>query len=258
MSDAELILVETDGAIAIVTLNRPDVFNALNSTLRERLLKTAGELEGNDDIRIVVLRGSGPGFCAGADLADGISTSVTEQLETEYRPILEAIIDSEKLWIASVHGSAAGIGGALAMACDFLIMTEDSSIYLAFAAIGLIPDGGSTWLLSRAMGYRRALQTVVEGRKIPASECLSTGLANTVVPSEKLEAETRRFAESLAERAPKALATAKRVLRQVQDTGWSEAFSIEAKEQQALTESEDFKEGVAAFFAKRKPVFKGR
>lgn len=258
MKEADIILVEKEGAVAFVTLNRPNVFNALNAELRRRLLQTANTLEEDDNIRVVVLRGAGPGFCAGADLADGISSSVTSQLEEEYRPFLEAIINSRKLWIASVHNSAAGIGGALALVCDFMIMAEGSNIYLAFAAIGLLPDGGLTWLLSRAMGYRRALQIIVEGRKIPADECESLGLANRVVPADQLAEETKRWAFSLAEGAPLSQISAKRVLRKAQDLSYGEAFSLEAAEQQGLKESGDFKEGVEAFFAKRKPVFKGK
>lgn len=249
---------EIDGPVAVVTLSRPEVFNALNSRLLEELLATVRSVSDEPAVRVVVLRGAGPGFCAGADLGQEIGDTVTEELENEYKPIFLAIAQSPKIWIASVHGSAAGIGGALAMNCDLVVMAESANIYLAFAAIGLIPDGGANWLLVHAMGYRRALQTVLEGRKIPAAECLALGLANKISGDDGVHETSIAWARQLAQGAPLAQATAKRVLRKMSEMSYAEAFSLEAVEQHALTQSEDFQAGVAAFFAKRKPVFKGQ
>lgn len=258
MTSDEVVVLETDGPVAKLRLNRPDAYNAFNTETRRRLRECIEIVDNDDAIRIVILRGEGPGFCAGADLREDLGGSVRDQLENEYRPILEGIAQSPKIWIASVHGSAAGIGGALVMNCDLVAMAEDANIYLAFAAIGLIPDGGATWLLLNAMGYRRALETVIEGRKIPASECLELGIANRLVPSEEVHGHALEWARRLAEGAPLAQAAAKRVLRECPNVEYGTAFSLEAKEQEKLTGSQDCRDAIDAFFEKRKPVFHGR
>ncbi|MCB1465338.1 MAG: enoyl-CoA hydratase/isomerase family protein [Nitratireductor sp.] len=258
MAQDDVVTVERTGAVANVTLNRPKVRNAFNFELRSRLTEAVKAVSEDEEIRVVVLAGNGEGFCAGADLGEGISQSVTVQIENEYKPFLMAIAESPKIWIAAVNGAAAGIGGALAMTCDLMVMEDDASIYLAFAAIGLIPDGGTTWHLLHAMGYARAFRTIVEGRRIPASECLELGIANTVVAKGRALEEAGEWAERLALGAPLAQATAKRVLRHVGRMRLQDAITLEAKAQQPLTESEDFANAVAAFLAKQKPVFKGK
>ena len=256
--DFEFLDYSVSGAVASITLDRPKVLNAFNAGLRRELLAAARRAGDDRDIRIVVLAGNGASFCAGADLAEGIAASVTEQIENEYKPFLMEIAESSKLWIAAVQGSAAGIGGALAMACDFLVMEEDAQIYMAFAAIGLIPDGGAGWQLQNALGPRHALQAIVEGRKIKGPECLTLGLANKVVAKGEAANAAMQWAVELARGAPLAQAAAKRAQREMRGKSLGEAISIEAHLQQALTESEDFRNGVAAFFAKQKPEFSGR
>jgi 2-(1,2-epoxy-1,2-dihydrophenyl)acetyl-CoA isomerase len=144
------------------------------------------------------------------------------------------------------------------MACDLAVMDEGANIYLAFAAIGLIPDGGATWHLLRAMGYKRALQTIIEGRKIQAQECEALGLVNKLAPAGAAHEIALQWAQQLAKGAPLAQSAAKRVLRHGGRMRLQDAITLEAKVQQPLVESQDFKEGVAAFFGKRKPEFKGR
>lgn len=253
-----ILQIDREGPVATVVLNRPKVFNAFNADLRQAMREAVVSLEADPEVRVVVIRGEGPGFCAGADLSEGLAGDVTAMLEEEYKPFLTGIAQSEKLWIASVHGSAAGIGGSLAMTCDLMVMSEDASIYLAFAAIGLIPDGGATWHLFQAMGYRRALQTVLEGRKIPASECLALGIANRLETAHEVHGVAMQWARELAQRSPLAQKAAKRVMRQVGAISMADAISLEAREQGPLTQSEDFREAVASFFRKEKPVFKGR
>jgi len=258
MAGDDVLMVENDRPIAILTLNRPASFNAFNTELRAHLLGAIRKIDADGTVRIVVLKGAGPGFCAGADLREGMPGSVTEQIEREYKPFLMAIAESPKLWIASIHGSAAGIGAALAMTCDLAVIDADSSIYLAFAAIGLSPDGGATWQLVRAMGMRRALETILEGRRIDAQTCLSLGLVNKVTAPGESHATAVAWAGQLAAGAPLAQRAAKRAVRAASGSGLSEAISLEAQLQYPLTQSQDFKDGVAAFFQKRKPVFSGR
>jgi 2-(1,2-epoxy-1,2-dihydrophenyl)acetyl-CoA isomerase len=251
------VRLEMTGAVATVTLNRPQVYNAIDANMRAALAQAIQTTDDDPAVRIIVLRGEGPGFCAGADLGEDVSETAAEQLISEYKPLLLAIAASPKIWIAAVHGSAAGIGAAFALNCDLLVMAEDANIYMAFAAIGLIPDGGANWLLLRAMGYSRALEAVIEGRRIPAEECLATGLANRLAPPGRVYEKAFEWAETLASGAPLAQAAAKRILRSVGGVDYGTAISMEADEQNLLSDSEDFRTGVAAFFAKTKPQFRG-
>lgn len=257
MSD-EVLLVEKSGPVATMTLNRPDKMNSFDPSLRAAMRLNVAEIEDDRDIRIVILKGAGRCFSAGADLSAGRQGPVSFHLDTEYKPFLTSIAQSDKIWIAQVHNACAGVGAALAMTCDLCIMAEDAYVYMAFAAIALVPDGGNTWLLLNAMGYRRALQACIEARKIPASECAEMGIANKVVPTADIDTATREWAEKLAEGAPLSMAATKRMLRSVGAMSFGDAISAEAREQTHLLQSKDFAEGVRAFFAKEKPAFQGK
>ncbi len=254
---ADPLLFETDGTIARVTLNRPEAFNAMDRGLRDAFKQAIMEIHADDALRVVILAGAGRGFCAGTDLSETIGNPITLLIEQEYRPILSAISTSPKIWIAQVHGSAAGIGAALAMNCDLMTMAENATVYMAFAAIGLIPDGGNTWLLHRGLGYKRALQAILEGRRIPAEEAVALGLANSLHAEDRLAAETDALAGRIAAGPPLATAAAKQLLRAMDGMSYESAITAEAREQSRLIESEDSKEGVRAFFEKRAPQFKG-
>ena len=252
-----VLLHQTDGPVATITLNRPNQFNALDETLREELRAVVSMVDQDETVRVVILKGAGRGFCAGADLAGGLDHPLNEHIDREYRPTLVGIAESPKIWIAQVHGTAAGIGAAIAMNCDLVTMADNATIYMAFAAISLIPDGGNTQLLLQNMGYHRALQAVLEGRKIPAEECLSCGIANRLFVADELDGETLEWARSLASGAPLAMAAAKRLLRGVGRLDFAAAISAEGLEQNPLAHSNDFKAGVQAFFDKTKPAFTG-
>ena len=160
-----------------------------------------------------------------------------------------------KLVIASINGPAAGIGAAFAMACDFRVMSEDSYILSVFSNIALVPDGGLNWLLARNIGYTRALEYAVEAKKISASECLEFGIANKVCSLNDLDDVTFSWAKKLSERSPQAVANTKKLMRESLEKKYLETFEDEAKIQVEIFGNEEFKEGVSAFFAKRKPNF---
>ncbi|MEM7214661.1 MAG: enoyl-CoA hydratase/isomerase family protein [Pseudomonadota bacterium] len=247
-----------DGPVCTIMLNRPDSLNSFNRELRADLLKALQAAETDSAIRVVILKGSGKGFCAGADLGEGLDRDIGNELREEYKPFLMAIHNSSKVIIAQAHGCVAGIGAGLAMACDIVVMSENAYLYMAFAAIGLIPDGGINWHLYKALGPRKAFETIVEGKRLSAQECLEHGICNQVVPRDQLEKQVRERAEKIAAGAPLAQAALKAMFRGVGDLDLSQAISRESEIQQPLTESEDCRNAIDAFFRKEKPVFEGK
>lgn len=253
----DTVEITKSGAVATLMMNRPKAYNSFNSDLRSDLLAAVQSLEDDKDIRVVILCGSGPGFSAGADLREEFPVPISDQLDGEYKPALEAIHHSNKIYIAQVHGKAAGIGAGFAMACDMMCMGDDAAIYMAFAAIALVPDGGSVLQLTRALGPRRAMEVIVEGQALDAQTCVDAGLANKVFPSATLGADTMAWATSLATRAPLAVQGVKRLIRAVPPMTLGEAISAEGQEQNICQVSKDNKRGIQAFLAKEAPVFKG-
>jgi 2-(1,2-epoxy-1,2-dihydrophenyl)acetyl-CoA isomerase len=215
----------------------------------------------NDDesTRVAILTGAGRAFSAGADLTEDLGPGFTaeDQLNGEYKPILMSITDAPQPWISAVNGPAAGIGSAFAMACDLTVMAEDAYIYQAFAAIGLIPDGGATWHLVRTLGRKRAYELIVSGEKLRAQRCLELGLCNRVAGVETLLDEALEWAQELAAKAPLSLRYAKQALNGAMADSLADTISNEAKLQCLCISSEDFIEGVAAFKQKRAPRWKG-
>lgn len=256
----DTVLYEVRGPVAVVTLNRPGVLNAFNRELAHDLREAMTRAAGDRKIRAVILRGADGKFSAGADLKQGFPTDrrVEDVINTDFRPTLDMIAGMEKPVIAAVAGPAAGIGLSFALVCDLVVMADDAYLLSPFAAIGLIPDGGATWLLARQLGYHRAYQLCIESERITAQRCLELGLANRVVPAARLDEDSAAWAAELAERAPLALARTKLAMRAAMDLSLTQAIAYEAHLQTACLESEDAREGIGAFVAKRKAEFKGR
>ncbi len=260
MVDYSTVDYITDGPVALVVLNRPDAMNAFNADLRAELAEALQRAGSDPAVRAVVLAGNGRVFSAGADLKAGFpdGNQVRKQLREEYRPGLVAIADMEKPVISAIHGSAAGIGLSFALAADLSVMGEGAFLLSPFSNIGLIPDGGATWLLPRALGYGRAFQVAVENERVSAQVCLETGLVNRVVADDRVRDEALEWAHSLSERAPRALGLTKKAMRRAASLDFADSIDFEAELQSECIDSEDCKEGVSAFLEKRKPKFTGR
>ena len=255
---SDIVRYEQHGAIAVITLNRPDSMNAFQTELRADVHGAFERARDDASIRAVVFTGEGRCFSAGADLKAGIDRDVREILQSEYRPVLEIIADIPKPVIAAVPGSAAGIGMSMALHCDLVLMADNAFLLSPFTTISLVPDGGLNWTLVRQLGYRRAFQLSVESERISAERCVELGLANRAVPADELQSTALEWAETLAERAPLSLAATKKVMRFAADHSWSDAYDMEAMLQGELLGSEDNKEGIQAFLEKRAPTFKGK
>ena len=255
---APVLKSERHGAVAVITICRPEAMNSFNRRLRLDLLAAFEQAAADRSIGVVVLTGQGRAFSAGADLKDlSVDRNIEERLQTEYRPILECIATMQQPVIGAVNGAAAGIGMAFALSCDLLVMAEDAFLLAPFTTISLVPDGGLCWLLVHLLGYRRAFQLSVESERISAARCVELGLANKMVPAASLMDETLEWAETLSRRAPLSVAATKKAMRFAAANDWASTFDLEAHEQLAMRASADHAEGVKAFFEKRKARFRG-
>jgi 2-(1,2-epoxy-1,2-dihydrophenyl)acetyl-CoA isomerase len=254
------VLYEERGRVAVITWNRPEALNTFTHAMRIGLIDAIKECAAATHIRAVVLTGAGRGFSAGADLntLPPAGVEVAAMLEKEFGPGILAIAELPKPVIAAVNGFASGIGAAYALACDMVVMGEKAFLQLPFAKIGLVPDGGLTWQFAETIGARLAFEFALSGDRIPATRCIELGLANRAVADAELLNETLRIAEKLADASPLALAGTKRLLRRAHSLDLASAIRAEGEVQKDCIDSDDFREGVNAFFEKRVPNFSGR
>lgn len=258
MNDYETIRYETTGRVACITLARPQALNAVNTQMRAELPRALRQAAEDDAVRVVVLAGEGRAFSAGADLKEDLrELDITRILIDEYKPAFDLIVQMDKPVISAVNGSAAGISLALALVCDLCVMGQDAFLLSPFSTISLIPDGGTTYLLVRQLGYKRAFEAAIEAQRINADQALQLGLVNRVVPGDSVVENALRWADELADRAPLAVAYTKKVMRYAASASYEDTFLEEARLQKLCLQSDDFVEGRQAFVDKRKPRFRG-
>lgn len=259
MTNSLTVVTEVSGQRALVTLNRPESLNAFNASQRSELLNAVRRVNDHNACRVVIITGGGRAFCAGADLSEQHppGQTVEQRINNQYKPILVEIAESNKVWIAAVNGAAAGIGASLAMCCDLVVMDEAAYLYQAFAAVGLIPDGGASMLLQNHLGSKKAFEVLALGHKLTAQECVDYGLANRIARSGLSVDTASILADEIVAKAPLSVQYTKEVLRLVRGVELSEAISIEAKLQLHASGSEDHKEGRNAFIEKRRPIWSG-
>ena len=252
--------VETtrEGAVLTITLNRPDVLNAFNTEMHKGLAAALKEARG-PDTRAVVITGAGRGFCVGQDLTEfrEASGDIGSRLRGTYHLNVLAIRALEKPVIAAVNGAAAGAGVSFACACDLRIAADSASFVPAFINIGLVPDSGGSYFVTRILGPARAFEWLASGRKLSAAEAHAWGLVSEVVEPEALAARAAEVAAELAALPTRAVGMTKRLIDHAPNATLEQQLEREAELQTAATQTEDFKEGVAAFLEKRPPEFRG-
>ena len=252
--------IEVDGAVATITLDRPDALNALTVPLKEELRSTFERLGSDGAVRAVVLTGAGRAFCAGQDLRERLQPDalpLEDEIRARYNPLIRAMRALPKPIVAAVNGVAAGAGAALAFACDLRIAAENASFVLAFGRVGLIPDSGATWLLPRLVGGAKAAELALLNEPLSATEAARIGLVARVVPTDVLIGEAQSLANRLAEGAPRAIALTKQALDGSWDADLETQLETEAELQGRAGATADHAEGIAAFLERRPPRFTG-
>ncbi|MPZ14524.1 MAG: 2-(1,2-epoxy-1,2-dihydrophenyl)acetyl-CoA isomerase [Chloroflexi bacterium] len=262
---APVLLVERANRVAVLTLNRPAVLNAFNDELLDALTRALRDAERDADVGAVIITGTGRAFCAGQDLQArrqmferGEVPHLGAGLRERYKAMILRVRSIEKPVIAAINGIAAGAGCGLALACDLRTAAEDASLAQSFARVGLAMDSGSSFFLPRIVGLGRAFEIAFTGDPVPAREAERIGLVNHVHPAGELLPQTRALAERLASGATRAIGLIKRDVNRAVSVDLETALDYESYQQETAGRTDDYREGVMAFFEKRPPHYQGK
>ncbi|MCF8708992.1 enoyl-CoA hydratase-related protein [Rhizorhapis sp. SPR117] len=258
MSDYDTIQASIADSVGTITLNRPDRLNALNPAMMGEIVDAVATMPSRG-ARAILLNAAGRGFCSGTDLqGEGLPEDVGAILEEYYHPGLEQIMAAPLPMVAAVHGATAGIGCSLALVADFVVAARSAYFLQAFVNIGLVPDGGATWMLPRLVGRARAIEMMMLGEKVPAEQAAQWGMIHKTVDDDVLMDKAMELASRLAKGPTHALGLIRNGVSQAMDNTFSQTLAMERQHQREAGYSADFKAGVQAFLAKRAPIFEGK
>jgi 2-(1,2-epoxy-1,2-dihydrophenyl)acetyl-CoA isomerase len=256
----QFLTYDVKDGIATLTLNRPDVYNALNDEITFEMQDAFKACAKDAAVRVVVLTGAGKAFCSGQDLkaSGGQKRSFLDSLHRRYNPIIRAMRSLPKPILCRLNGVAAGAGCSLALACDMIIASEEATLIEVFINIGLVPDSGSSYFLPRLVGMSKAFELCAMGNKVKAAEALKLGLVTKVVPADQLDAAVKEYTDYFAKAPTRAIGIIKKMLNKAATADLDEMLDYEAYCQETAGSTYDHQEGVKAFLEKRKPEFLGK
>ncbi len=257
----QFIKYEVANGVATITLNRPEVYNALNDEITFELQDAFKSVAKDQAVRVVVLTGEGKAFCSGQDLKASSSQgkrSFLDSLHKRYNPLILGMRNLAKPVVCRLNGVAAGAGCSLALACDIIVASEEATLIEVFINIGLVPDSGSSFFLPRLTGMARAFELCSMGNRIKGREAFELGLVNKVVKPEELDTAVKNYTDYFAQAPTRAIGLIKKMLNKSATSTLDEMLEYEAYSQEIAGSTHDHKEGVTAFLEKRKPAFKGQ
>jgi 2-(1,2-epoxy-1,2-dihydrophenyl)acetyl-CoA isomerase len=257
----QFLKYEVKDGVATITLNRPDVYNALNDSITYELQDALRAVAKDELARVLVLTGEGKAFCSGQDLkaaAGEEKRSFLDSLHKRYNPIIRAMRNLPKPILCRLNGVAAGAGCSLALACDMIIADEEATLIEVFINIGLVPDSGSSYFLPRVVGMSKAFELCSMGSRLKAKDAVALGLVAKAVPAAELDSALKTYTDYFAKAPTKSIGLIKKMLSKSATSSLEEMLEYEAYSQEIAGNTHDYKEGVKAFLEKRKPDFLGK
>jgi 2-(1,2-epoxy-1,2-dihydrophenyl)acetyl-CoA isomerase len=261
MKTFQFLKYSVNEGVAFVSLNRPEVYNALNDEITFELQDVLKAVAKDDQVRVMVITGEGKAFCSGQDLkaaSGNQKRSFLQSLHKRYNPIIRAMRELPKPIVGRVNGVAAGAGCSLALACDVIVAAEEATFIEVFINIGLVPDSGSSYFLPRMVGTVKAFEMCSMGSRVSAAEALAIGLVNKVVPMAQLDDAVKTYTDYYAKAPTKSIGIIKKMLNKSMSASLNDMLEYEAYCQEIAGTSSDYREGVNAFLEKRKPDFSGK